>query len=179
MSKLKKHLDSKIVNPKHSQAELVEAFKGEVSRLVTHHLKYMAKSLKDIDKQMQSFFRENNYESVGAQDAISKKFEEQLRLVIEGWVTTDDVLRARFKKVFAAYNAKLKTTTMMKAINEQLEALDSEIGEHVTKANFYGDKWTKQMDEAGLVVKDKVIKNTIKWFKNLTIEDIRKSYRDI
>jgi len=88
-------------------------------------------------------------------------------------------LRARFKRVFVAYSAKLKTTTLMKALDEQFVELDSEMSEHVAKANHYGNKWTEQMDKAGLVVKDRVIKTTIKWFKNLTTDELRKSYKNI
>ena len=69
-------------------------------------------------------------------------------------------MRARFKRVFVAYSAKLKTTTLMKALDEQFVELDSEMSEHVAKANHYGNKWTEQMDKAGLVVKDRVIKTT-------------------
>ena len=67
----------------------------------------------------------------------------------------------------------------MKALDEQFVELDSEMSEHVAKANHYGNKWTEQMDKAGLVVKDRVIKTTIKWFKNLTTDELRKSYKNI
>ena len=57
-------------------------------------------------------------------------------------------------------------------------AFEKDLAEHVAKANAYGRSWGDRMDKIGIVAVLKETRMTIKWFKNLTVEELRRSFKE-
>lgn len=148
-------------------------FKTEVSAHIAVYLQQVEKYLRDLDEDFETFFKQ----SVAEQDAFSAAFEKNIKDNIVLWIAVDDAHRNRYNKIIKTYQKKLKSVDMLHVVEQELAKIHKDIEKHVTTANTYGIKWTTQIDNAGIQVKNKIIKNTINWFKQLTVEDLLKSYK--
>lgn len=175
LSELKKRYQVK-VNLSHSQAELREDFAAELKNFLERYLAALDASLEDINSRAVTFFNEIEHQSVGAQDNFSKNFEKEVSYEIKNWIATDETLRANFKQIQTAYSKKLKSTDMQEILQNELAKFENALAQHVAKANTYGKNWTERMDKIGIVAIQSETRMTIKWFKNLTVEELRRSF---
>jgi ribosomal protein L11 methylase PrmA len=176
LEKLKKHLSSVELDSSLTVEEHLENFRIAASAYIDVRLKTMQAHAEKIDAAITAFFKENSHRTVAAQDAFSKQFEEAVRFEIEAWIKADDSLRERFGRAVAAYGKKLKPASMLEAYKAELAKAEKRMQDHVLEANRLGEEWTRRMDSAGLHVTDKMIKNAIRWFKNLTLVELKKDY---
>lgn len=177
ISKIKKHLNSIKLDDNLTEAQHLENFKHVTSSFIKTHLSTMDENIEEINTAIRAFFKKHGHESVAQQDSFSEQFEKNLMWKITAWVGQDEGLRDYYKSNVLTYGKKLKSVDMLKALEEELENFESEIKGHVLKANKYGIQWTNQMDNSGLILQDRKIKNTIKWFKNLTIEEYKRDIK--
>lgn len=73
-----------------------------------------------------------------------------------------------------AYSKKLKSTDMIEILREEILEFEKDLAEHVAKANAYGKAW---MDKIGITAVLNETRMTIKWFKNLTVEELHRSFK--
>jgi len=174
LDNLKKRYGVK-VDPSRSDAELQEDFRAEVKKFLKQYLAALDKSLDKINIRALSFFDKIKHQSVGSQDHFSKNFEKEVSYAILEWIATDETLRTTFKKIKLAFAKKLMSTTMQEILDEQILEFEKNLAAHVAKANAYGKNWGERMDEVGIVPLLSETRMTIKWFQNLTVEELRKS----
>jgi len=175
LDKLKKRYAVR-VDPSHSPVRLKEDFRAEVKDFLRGYLAALDSSLEKINSRAKSFFDSIEHESAGAQDSFSKRFEKEVSYEIKKWIATDEVLRAQFKKTQAAYGQKLKSTDLKEVLDEEFLQFENDFAEHVAKANAYGKAWGARMDRASIVAIQEETRHTIKWFQNLTVTELRKSF---
>jgi len=65
---------------------------------------------------------------------------------------------------------------MKEILQNELAKFENSLAQHVAKANAYGKSWTERMDNIGIVAIQSETRMTIKWFKNLTVEELRRSF---
>ena len=177
LARLKKRYAVK-VDPSHTEAQLKQDYRAEVDAFLRGYLDALDESLEKINSRATAFFDQHDHQSVGGQDTFSKNFEKEVAYEILKWVATDETLRAMFKKLQAAYRKKLKSADMEEILDESLAAFEKDLAEHVAKANAYGRSWGDRMDKIGIVAVLKETRMTIKWFKNLTVEELRRSFKE-
>jgi len=175
LEKIKKQYQVQ-VDPAHSPDELREDFAAEIKNFLERYLAALDESLEDINSRAVMFFNKHEHQSVGAQDNFSKNFEKEVSYEIKNWIATDETLRVNFKKIMTAYSKKLKSTDMKEILQNELAKFENSLAQHVAKANAYGKSWTERMDNIGIVAIQSETRMTIKWFKNLTVEELRRSF---
>lgn len=164
------------VDPERSGYQVREDFKSEVTLFIKGYLEALNEALDKINSRATDFFRNHEHQSVGAQDNFSKNFEKEISYLIVKWIATDETLRVTFKKIMAAYGKRLKSTDMLEILDKELGELEKDLAEHVAKANTYGKAWGERMNTLGLVALKDETRNTIKWFTNLTVAELRRSF---
>lgn len=177
MTELKKVLSILIVAEGQTTEEYLDGFGLQVSVLLETYISSMGDWLKETDDRLTTLFNEFKYQSVGTQDAFSRKLESLIKMRIAMWVAQDDKLRESFKKLYDAYKDKLQFKDMQERLAEEESVLLDELQSLVKKANEFGAKWAEQIDTAGIQIQEPVIRTTILWFKNLTFKEMQKLYQ--
>lgn len=157
-----------------SYEDLLEHFASTMSGLVEARLEEMQDWLEDTDTKLTEL--SNDYPVVASIDKFSIKFNAIVDAQVSLWIATDDKLRLRFNAYWDAYSQRLKSTDMIDELKRTLEALNTGLADHVSKANEYGRRWTARADEADMKIEDLKTRNTIKWFSTLTVANLKADY---
>jgi hypothetical protein len=160
-----------------TKEEYLDDFGLHASVLLETYFSSMKDWLQETDQQFKKLFKEFQYQSTAEQDAFSKRFEMVAINRIDMWVAQDDRLREKFKNLYAAYKEKLHFEDMRRRFDAEEKALYTEMTNLVEKANAFGEEWTQQMDKAGMSLKNPIVRRTIQWFKDLSIDELRKTYQ--
>jgi hypothetical protein len=150
-----------------------EDFREDFSILLEAYLENISDWLEETDRTIDNIFASHNFKVV-ANDAFSQKFNKEVGLRVQLWISADDVLRKEFRSLVQHYK-KIQAAQLKAHALKELETHEENLLAHVNKANEYGTKWTTSADNAGLVI-DKQIRRTINWFKNLTLEELKRDY---
>jgi hypothetical protein len=159
-----------------TQEEYMKDFLLDFEVVVEGHLEQMSKYLKAIDNEIQEFLEGS--ETVAAQDPFSEKFEKSIESKIDFWVLIDERISTKFTELAKAYGKHLPLDKILQALPVKIKEpkLEKDIEDHAKEANDYAQSWTETIDNLGMTIQNRMIKNTIVWFATVTKESLIQDY---
>jgi len=164
----------KLANEPIFDGTTAEEFQADFQMLVSLYLDSMAGWLKETDKVITEALAQHGHQTVA--DAFSKSFESEVLFQVRKWISQDEFFRREFADLKRQYSKHLQSKKMQQEAKLTFTKLDTKMQGHVKMANDYGNSWTKRADNAGLVIKDRLIGTTITWFRNLTLVELKADY---